>query len=323
MRSLTPAERAARVVAGDVRVAARLLRDLDDERPGAQSALAALAPHIGRARVIGITGNPGAGKSTLTDRLITHYREAGLKVAVIAIDPSSPFSGGAILGDRIRMQGHAGDSGVFIRSLATRGVLGGLSGSTRDAIEVFDAMGFEVILVETVGVGQDEVDVVNTVQTSVVVTVPGLGDGVQAIKAGLLEIADIYVVNKADHPHFEQARRQLQLMLQIEPPRHAGWERPVLSAVATRGEGIEALVEAVEAHRVHLQETSEGARRLKARLRAAARDRIYGRLRRLADRAVTPAQFDAQLDRMAAGTVTAYDVANEVLSAMGLNSTSS
>ncbi|MCA9540492.1 MAG: methylmalonyl Co-A mutase-associated GTPase MeaB [Myxococcales bacterium] len=274
-----------RVLRGEVRAAARLMRAVDDERPEARPMLARLYAHTGRARLIGITGNPGAGKSTLTDRLIQHYRAAGQRVAVVAIDPSSPFTGGAILGDRVRMQGHSGDPGVFIRSLATRGMLGGLTASARDIITIFDAMGFDVILVETVGVGQDEIDIAATVQTSIVVTLPGAGDGVQAIKAGLLEIADIFVVNKADHPDAERAVAHLKMLLDLEGPRR-GFTVPIVRTVATRDEGTEGLIAAIDAHAQHLDASGEGARRARMRQRAGLTDRVFTALRRRAQDAV-------------------------------------
>ncbi|MEZ4404550.1 MAG: methylmalonyl Co-A mutase-associated GTPase MeaB [Kofleriaceae bacterium] len=241
-----------RVLAGDVRVAARLMRDVDDRSADARAALKALHPHTGRAYIVGITGNPGAGKSTVVDALIGHYRAAGERVGVVAVDPTSPFSGGAILGDRIRMQRHATDPGVFIRSLATRGYLGGLSRSTFDVVAVLDAMGYQRILVETVGVGQDEVDVMRAAHTSVVVTVPGLGDDIQAIKAGLLEIADVLVVNKADREGADRTERDLLHMLDL---RAAGERKDVeiIRTIANRGlgqgSGIAELAEAVERHR--------------------------------------------------------------------------
>src|SRR5919201_207666 len=209
---------ADRVLAGDIRAASRLMRGIEDGDPSATRVLQALFPSTGRAWVVGITGSPGSGKSTLTDKLIAHYRAAGKRVGVIAVDPSSPFTGGAILGDRIRMQEHATDPGVFIRSLATRGNLGGLSRATGDCIRVMDAMGREVILVETVGVGQDEIDIAQTAHTTVVVVVPGMGDDIQAIKAGILEVADIFVVNKADLDGADRAVRELRAMLEL---RHA------------------------------------------------------------------------------------------------------
>lgn len=309
-----------RVLAGEVRAAARLMRALDDELPGARAVLARLHPHTGRAFLLGITGNPGAGKSTLTDRLIGHYRAAGRTVAVIAIDPSSPFTGGAILGDRIRMQRHAGDRGVFIRSLATRGVLGGLTASTRDVITVFDAMGFDVVIVETVGVGQDEVDIATTVHTSVVVTVPGLGDGVQAIKAGLLEIADIFVVNKADHPDVAQAERHLHLLLELEGRARRGWPVPVVRTVATAPDapGIAALAEAIDAHRAFLADGPEGPRRARARHRAALLDHVYALLRHRAARIIDGAgDLDRLIDALERREADPYTLAERILHEMG------
>src|SRR5512133_3400467 len=206
---------AQRVLDGDVRAAARLMRDLDDGLPSATESLRALFPRTGRAYVIGLTGSPGAGKSSLTDRLVAHYRAAGKTVGVVAVDPTSPFTGGAILGDRIRMQDHALDPGVFIRSMATRGNLGGLSRATAGVVAVMDAMGKDVVVVETVGVGQDEIEVAALAHTVVVVAVPGLGDDVQAIKAGVLEIADVFAVNKADRDGADRTVRDLQTMLEL------------------------------------------------------------------------------------------------------------
>jgi LAO/AO transport system kinase len=236
-----------RIRAGDIRAGARAMRLADDRHPFATSLLTALYPHTGRARILGITGNPGSGKSTLTDQLVTHYRGLGMKVGVVAVDPSSPFSGGAILGDRIRMNQHATDPGVFIRSMATRGHLGGLSSSTHDVVSILDAMGYDIILLETVGVGQDEIEVVRVAHTSVVVLVPGLGDDIQAIKAGLLEIADIFVVNKADHEGVDRTVKDLR-MLQMLGAASSEWDVPILRTVAVRGTGVTELVEAVAAH---------------------------------------------------------------------------
>src|SRR5512138_3269798 len=206
---------ADRVLSGDVRAAARLMRDLDDRLPQAEASLRALFPRTGRAFVVGLTGSPGAGKSSLTDRLIGHLRRQGKTVGVVAVDPTSPFTGGAILGDRIRMQDHALDPDVFIRSMATRGNLGGLSRATSDVVTVMDAMGKDVVLVETVGVGQDEIEVAELAHTVVVVAVPGMGDDVQAIKAGVLEIADVFAVNKADREGADRTVRDLQQMVEL------------------------------------------------------------------------------------------------------------
>ncbi len=247
MRFASPQDAAAAILAGNVRAAARLMRMLDDRIDGATDVLRQLYPHTGRAKVIGITGNPGSGKSTLTARLIGHYRKLGMRVGVLAVDPSSPFSGGAILGDRIRMMEFANDSNVFIRSLATRGALGGLSRSTNDILHVLDAMGHDVVLIETVGVGQDEIDIVRTADTTVVVLVPGLGDDIQAIKAGILEIADIFVVNKADLDGADRTigdLRGLQTLMGVMPD----WLPPILRTVAARSEGVEALAEAIDKH---------------------------------------------------------------------------
>ncbi|MCX5743605.1 MAG: methylmalonyl Co-A mutase-associated GTPase MeaB [Proteobacteria bacterium] len=240
------------ILDGNVRAGARLMRDLDDRRPEALAVLKQLYPHTGKAYLVGITGNPGAGKSTVVDSLIAHYRQAGERVGVVCVDPTSPFSGGAILGDRIRMQRHALDPGVFIRSLATRGNLGGLSRSTFDVAHVLDAMGYTRILIETVGVGQDEVDVMKAAHTTVVVTVPGLGDDIQAIKSGLLEVADVLVVNKSDREGADRTERDLLHMLDLR----AHGERKAVEIVRTiatkglaEGSGIRELAMAIEAHR--------------------------------------------------------------------------
>ncbi|MFN7132180.1 MAG: methylmalonyl Co-A mutase-associated GTPase MeaB, partial [Myxococcales bacterium] len=267
---------AKRILEGDVRAASRLMRNIDDGIPSATAELRALFPRTGRARIIGITGSPGAGKSTLTDRLIAAYRRQGKRVGVVAVDPTSPFSGGAILGDRIRMQAHATDDGVFIRSLATRGNLGGLSRATSDVIRVMDAMGMDVVLVETVGVGQDEIDIAQLAHTTVVVVVPGMGDDIQAIKAGIFEIADVFAVNKADREGADRTVRELRSIMEL---RHATaphpkegdpvqWEPPIVKTVAAREQGIDGLVEALASHERHLTETKQLSARETARARA-------------------------------------------------------
>ncbi len=281
---------AEKVLQGDVRATARLLRNIDDRAAGWLEALADLHPHTGNAYVIGITGNPGAGKSTLTDQLIAHYRKQGLRVGVVAVDPTSPFSGGAILGDRIRMQRHALDREVFIRSMATRGQLGGLSRSTADATRVLDAWGAKVVIVETVGVGQDELEIARLAHTTVVVMAPGMGDEVQAIKAGILEVADVFCVNKADRDGADATVRDLEMMvalgheivsagahsrghaagsLDLARAEHrvkAGeWLVPIVKTVASRGEGVTALAEAIAKHRAWEETTADGAERRRGR----------------------------------------------------------
>ncbi|HEY4241409.1 MAG TPA: methylmalonyl Co-A mutase-associated GTPase MeaB [Kofleriaceae bacterium] len=287
------------VLAGNVRVAAQLMRDLDDRQPAAIAALKALYPHTGRAYLVGITGNPGAGKSTVVDALVSHYRAAGERVGVVCVDPTSPFSGGALLGDRVRMQRHALDPGVFIRSLATRGHLGGLSRSTFDVAHVLDAMGFARILIETVGVGQDEIDVMRAAHTTVVVTVPGLGDEIQALKAGVLEIADVLAVNKADRDGAARTERDLAHMLGLRP---AGERRdvPIVRTIATRavasGSGIADLGAAIEAHRARAWRGPSGAARQAARAQAQIDDLVRARL---ADRAARAAAAAGGLGALA------------------------
>lgn len=240
---------AEQVVQGDIRAAARLMRDIDDNRPNAVQELKQLYPHTGRAYIIGITGPPGAGKSTLVDQLTASFRQRGKKVGVVAIDPTSPFTGGAILGDRIRMNRHSCDEGVFIRSLATRGALGGLSRSTTDVGMVMDALGMDIIIIETVGVGQDEVDIVKAAHTTCVVMVPGLGDDIQAIKAGILEIGDVFVVNKADRDGADRTARELTTMLEMRNAPEGSWSPQVMRTEAQRGIGVEELTGEILAHR--------------------------------------------------------------------------
>lgn len=246
-----------RILRGDIRAAARLMRDIDDGFKSSVEEMKLLFPHTGRAFVLGITGPPGAGKSTLVDQITAAYRRRNKRVGIVAIDPTSPFTGGAILGDRIRMNRHAEDEGVFIRSLATRGHLGGLSRSTGDVVNVMDAMGMDVVIVETVGVGQDEIDIVRMAHTTIVVMVPGLGDDIQAIKAGILEIGDIFVVNKADREGAERTASELAVMLRMNPEKEGGWSPKVLKTEASRNRGIEELIGEIDAHRCYLVSSGE------------------------------------------------------------------
>jgi LAO/AO transport system kinase len=281
--SRTMSERAGRVLAGDVRAGARLMRDLDDRVPAALDELKQLYPHTGRAFVIGLTGNPGVGKSTVVDGLIAAYRKQELKVGVVAVDPTSPFTGGAILGDRIRMQQHALDPGVFIRSLATRGQLGGLSRSTFDVALVLDAMGHDIVLIETVGVGQDEIDVMRAAHTTVVITVPGLGDDIQAIKAGILEVADVLVVNKADREGADRAVRDLMHMLELRDAEGGRRDVEIVKTIAAWGlrekSGMDDLLRAIAGHR---ERGAGGQARAEERAAAHLTELIKGLL---ADRA--------------------------------------
>ncbi|MBP1632896.1 MAG: transport system ATPase [Acidobacteria bacterium] len=272
---------------GDRRALARLITVVEEGRPGAARALGLAYPRSGRAYRIGLTGAPGAGKSTLTDGLIAALRRDGGPVGVLAVDPTSPFSGGAVLGDRVRMQGHASDPGVFIRSMASRGHLGGLSAAAPKALTLLDAAGFPFLLIETVGVGQDEVEVADAADTTVVVLTPGWGDGVQAAKAGILEIGDIFVVNKADRPGVDDAVADLRTMLAMGGERP--WAPPILTTVASRGSGVAELLDAILAHRAHLQAGAGLEEGRRARRRGELRSALAAALaRRAADAASNP-----------------------------------
>jgi LAO/AO transport system kinase len=255
---------AEKVISGDIRAVARLIRDIDDKIPEAREVLKDLYPSTGRAYVVGITGAPGVGKSTLVDQMVTHLRKAGSTVGVLAVDPTSPFSGGAILGDRVRMQRHSMDEGVFIRSMATRGYFGGLTQSTRSAIDVLDAMGKNYIIVETVGVGQDEIDIVQSAHTTIIVLIPGMGDDVQALKAGILEVGDIFVVNKADREGAERTVNDIRLMIEMDEKRYKdGWKPPILTTQAVFDKGIKEMLDEIEKHRAFVTSCPERQSMLK------------------------------------------------------------
>ena len=268
------------VLAGDRRALARLITAVENDGPQARVALAAVYPHTGHAHIIGVTGAPGTGKSTLVNELAKILRERDRTVGIVAVDPTSPFSGGAILGDRVRMRDLSGDPGVFIRSMASRGHLGGLAQATGDVVKVLDAAGFNTVIVETVGAGQAEVDIARTAHTTIVIEAPGLGDDVQALKAGLLEVADILVVNKADRPGASQTTRALQVTLEMgrSGSDTEEWQPPVLQTVALDGTGVEAVLDAADAHRAYLEQTGLMARR--------ERDRAQVDLMRLLERAL-------------------------------------
>lgn len=305
------------VLDGNIRAAARLMRDIDDARPEAIEELKLLYPRTGNAYIIGITGPPGAGKSTLVDQLTNTFRTRGKKVGVVAIDPTSPFTGGAILGDRIRMSRHADDEGVFIRSLATRGALGGLSRSTSDVALVMDGLGMDVVIIETVGVGQDEVDIVKAAHTTCVVMVPGLGDDIQAIKAGILEIGDVFVVNKADRDGADRTARELENMLDMRKASEGSWSPKVKRTVAQIGRGIEELVDEILAHREYL--FSSGT--INDFLRERNKRHFVEILRdSLLKQAMASMEQDGGLsqvlDRIGASEIDPYSAAEDVLSKM-------
>lgn len=267
------------ILSGDRRALARLITQIENGRPEARAAVAALYPKAGGAQIIGITGAPGTGKSTLVNELARWYRSKNITVAVIAVDPTSPYTGGAILGDRIRMRDLAGDAGVYIRSMATRGSLGGLAWATAEVAGVLDAAGFERVLIETVGAGQSEVDIAQLAHTTLVVEAPGLGDDVQAIKAGILEIADILVVNKADQPNAAETVRALRAMLSLAHPAPGAMPVPICETVASESKGIAELVTAIEAHTAHWQGNGHLGDRTAARalrqVELTLRERLY------------------------------------------------
>lgn len=295
MNVATQSTEVERIRAGDVRAVARAISKVEDDAEDAAELMKDIFPHTGRGMVIGITGAPGAGKSSLVDKLALLYRKQNERVGIVAVDPSSPFSGGAILGDRIRMQTLGLDSGVFIRSMATRGNLGGLARATVDAVSLLDAAGYSKIVVETVGVGQDEVEIVKAADVSVVVLVPGMGDDIQAIKAGIMEIGDIFVINKADREGVYSTEKELEALLSLSP-RADGWQPPIVKTIATESKGIDELAEAIEKYRdFHFQTDLGNERR-----RAIARWRILELLReRLLSQTLDSDSASETLDRLA------------------------
>jgi len=302
----------ARVLEGDPRAIARAITWIESDLPEAADLVRGLFARTGRAYLVGVTGPPGAGKSTLVDRLTALLRQAGETVGVVAVDPTSPFSGGAVLGDRVRMQAHAGDSGVFIRSMATRGHLGGLARATGEAALVLDAAGKDVILIETVGVGQDEIEIVRTADVSIVTLVPGTGDEIQALKAGIMEIADIFVVNKADRDGADRTVASVESLLALEDWPPDRWRPPVLKAQANQGLGVDGVLDAVRRFRDHGRGVHDTRRRFRAatRLRELLADRL---LDHVTGRILAPGEMELLVERIATREIDPYTVVSEIL----------
>ena len=303
-----------RLLTGDRRAIARLITIIENDGAEAQEALATLYPHTGRAHIVGVTGAPGTGKSTLVNELAKVYRQRDHTVGIIAVDPSSPFSGGALLGDRIRMRDLSGDPGIFIRSMATRGSLGGLARATADAVKVLDAAGYQTIFVETVGAGQSEVDIAKAAHTTIVVEAPGLGDEIQAFKAGITEIADIFVVNKADREGADSAALALQMILDLDhsshlSPQGPGWRPPICKTIALHGKGIGAVVEAIEEHADYLRESGNLQQRERERIEGELRSIITQEMARSFFEGLDEAQFDSLVDSIIRREIDPYSAA--------------
>jgi len=302
---------AERVFAGDARGIARAISLIEDESPAAAELVRAIYPRTGRAYLVGVTGPPGAGKSTLVDRMTTELRKAGQTVGIVAVDPTSPFSGGAILGDRVRMGTHFGDEGVFIRSMATRGNLGGLARATSDVALVLDAAGKDIVIIETVGVGQDEVDIVRTADISIVVLVPGAGDEVQALKAGIMEIADIFVVNKADRDGADRLVQSVAGMLALQTFQPGDWRPPIVKTEATSGTGVPELIAAIETFRAHSEATRATRRRTRQEYRL--RDLLSHRLMQLVEETLPEGELQRVVDGIASREVDPYSAATDII----------
>jgi LAO/AO transport system kinase len=308
-----------RLLAGDRRALARMVTLIESEAPQARQALAELHRHAGRAHIIGVTGAPGAGKSTLVTHIVRELRRRERKIGVVAVDPTSPFSGGAILGDRIRMMELAGDPGVFIRSMASRGSLGGLSASTRDVVRAMDAAGYDPIIIETVGTGQAEVEVMRAAQTVLVVCAPGMGDDIQAIKAGILEIADIFVVSKSDKPGSDQTAAELAMLLSLDPNRRrVAWRIPVLRTSSLKNEGIEPLIDAIDQHRQVLIESGQLEHRAQRQVRSEVQTLVIQSVVNALSAAVGPEEWEALITDIATRERDPYSVARELQARIGL-----
>jgi LAO/AO transport system kinase len=307
-----------RARAGQPRAVARLISLVENDSPVLREVAAALAPYGGHAQVVGLTGAPGVGKSTTTSALVTALRASGKRVGVLAVDPSSPFSGGALLGDRVRMQDHATDDGVFIRSMASRGQLGGLSAAVPQALRVLDAAACDIVLVETVGVGQAEVEIASLADTTLLVLAPGLGDGIQAAKAGIIEIADVFVVNKADRDGADQVARDLRYMQSLGG-RHSvagSWRPPIVKTVAARGEGVDDVIAAIEKHRAWMGEHGELARRRRARAAAEIEAIALGTVKERFAQVHGSAALDAAAARVVDGATDPYSAADELVATL-------